>query len=34
MEIQKTGWDLFQNEILGMQWLNRLIGDFMVSGLT
>ena len=25
MEILKTGWDFFQNEILGMSWLNRLI---------
>lgn len=26
MEIIQTGWSFFQNEILGMQWLNRLIG--------
>ena len=25
MEALKTGWDFFQNEILGMAWLNRLI---------
>lgn len=25
METLKTGWDFFQNEILGMSWLNRLI---------
>ncbi len=25
MEALKTTWDLFQNEILGMSWLNRLI---------
>ena len=29
MEIIKTGWDFFQNEILGMQWLNRLIGSLL-----
>ena len=23
----KNIWDLFQNEILGMKWLNRLIGS-------
>ena len=22
----QTAWDFFQNEILGMKWLNRLIG--------
>ena len=22
MEVLKTGWNFFQNEILGMQWLN------------
>lgn len=31
MEILKTAWDLFQNEILGMAWLNRLIGNLLVS---
>ncbi|MGN0734822.1 MAG: permease [Anaerovoracaceae bacterium] len=25
MEVFKTAWDFFQNEVLGMQWLNRLI---------
>ena len=25
----KTGWAFFQNEILGMQWLNRLIGSIV-----
>lgn len=25
MEVIKTGWDFFQDEILGMAWLNRLI---------
>ena len=23
----KTAWDFFQNEVLGMKWLNRLIGS-------
>lgn len=31
MEIIKTGWDFFQNEILGMQWLNRFIGSLLES---
>lgn len=31
MEIMETGWNFFQNEILGMQWLNRLIGDLLNS---
>lgn len=26
MQILQTFWDFFQNEILGMKWLNRLIG--------
>ena len=25
MEAMKTAWDFFQNEILGMQWLSRLL---------
>ncbi|QNM10176.1 permease [Wansuia hejianensis] len=29
MEAFKTAWDFFQNEILGMQWLNRLIGTIL-----
>ncbi len=29
MEILKTGWNFFQNEILGMQWLNRFIGNLL-----
>ena len=29
METLKAGWDFFQNEILGMQWLNRLIGSLL-----
>lgn len=31
MEIIKTGWDFFQNEILGMQWLNRFISSLLES---
>lgn len=34
METLKTGWDFFQNDILGMQWLNRLIGNLLdICGL-
>ena len=29
METTKTIWDFFQNEILGMAWLNRLIGSLL-----
>ena len=29
MEILKSGWYFFQNEILGMQWLSRLIGSLL-----
>lgn len=29
MEVLKTGWNFFQNEILGMQWLKRLIGNLL-----
>ena len=29
MEALKSVWDFFQNEILGMAWLNRLIGSFL-----
>lgn len=29
MEILKTAWDFFQNELLGMGWLNRLIGSIL-----
>ncbi|MGN0311677.1 MAG: permease [Lachnospiraceae bacterium] len=25
--MMKTGWDFFQNEVLGMKWLSRLIGN-------
>lgn len=31
MEVIKTIWDFFQNEILGMAWLNRLIGKLLNS---
>ncbi len=31
MEALKTGWNFFQNEILGMSWLNRLIGNLLES---
>lgn len=27
----KTGWDFFQNQILGMKWLNELIGNILNS---
>ena len=29
MEIIKSTWDFFQNEILGIAWLNRLIGSLL-----
>lgn len=29
METLKNGWDFFQNEVLGMQWLNRLIDTIL-----
>ena len=29
METLKTGWDFFQNEVLGMQWLHRLIDTML-----
>ena len=29
MQALRTGWDFFQNEILGMQWLNRLISTIL-----
>ena len=31
MEALKSIWDFFQNEILGMAWLNRLIGSILNS---
>lgn len=34
MEVVKTVWDFFQNEVLGMSWLNRLIATILnASGL-
>ena len=27
MHALRTGWDFFQNEVLGMKWLSRLIGS-------
>ena len=29
MQVLKTAWDFFQKEVLGMQWLNRLIGNIV-----
>ena len=29
MEALKLGWDFFQKEVLGMQWLNRLMGSLV-----
>ena len=29
MEVLNTVWDFFQNEVLGMKWLNRLIGNMV-----
>ena len=31
METFKTAWGFFQSEVLGMQWLNRLIGSIIES---
>lgn len=31
MDIIKTGWGFFQNEVLGMSWLNRLLGNLLNS---
>lgn len=31
MQTIKTVWDFFQNELLGMHWLNRLIGSVLAS---
>lgn len=34
METLKTSWEFFQNQILGMKWLNKAIGDLLsVLGL-
>ena len=27
MQALRAGWDFFQNEVLGMKWLSRLIGS-------
>lgn len=32
METMKTAWDFFQNEILGMNWLKRLLGSLLNAG--
>lgn len=29
MQVLKTIWDIFQNQILGMKWLNDLIGNVL-----
>ena len=29
MEVLKAAWDFFQKEVLGMQWLNRLMGSIV-----
>lgn len=29
MQVLQTAWDFFQNEVLGMKWLNRLIGSIV-----
>lgn len=31
MQALKSVWDFFQNEILGMKWLNQLIGSLLES---
>ena len=31
MQVLKTGWDIFQNQILGMKWLNNLIGSALFA---
>ena len=34
MEVVKLAWDFFQNEILGMHWLNKIIENFLnICGL-
>ncbi|MDD7614847.1 MAG: hypothetical protein PUJ59_05015 [Clostridiaceae bacterium] len=34
METVKNAWDFFQNEILGMHWLNKIIENFLnICGL-
>lgn len=29
MEVLKTAWDFFQNQVLGMKWLNEVIGNLL-----
>ena len=29
MEVIKTSWDFFQNQVLGMKWLNGVIGNLL-----
>ncbi|MDY5231015.1 MAG: permease [Eubacteriales bacterium] len=29
MDVIKTAWDFFQNQVLGMKWLNELIGNIL-----
>ncbi len=29
MQVLKAAWDFFQNQVLGMRWLNALIGDLL-----
>ena len=31
MEALKTGWDFFQNELLGMRWLNRCVESILMA---
>lgn len=31
MDIVRTVWDFIQNQVLGMQWLQTLIGDFLTA---
>lgn len=31
MEIVRTGWDFFQDQILGMHWLKDLIGELLIK---
>lgn len=31
MDIVRTVWDFIQNQALGMQWLQTLIGDFLTA---
>ncbi|MEA4934545.1 MAG: permease, partial [Lawsonibacter sp.] len=31
MQLLKTGWDFFQNQVLAMKWLNSVIGSGLSS---